>query len=123
MCPTVGQTRRGYERFMTDLFATIRNDVDATLFKGGGEPAPGELVVPHMKRTGMVARLARDRMRYTRSRIEFATFAVALWPHLLRGKFDVVHAIDPALAPKLSRMRALAGSRYRFVFTDGGPAP
>ncbi|HEX5130392.1 MAG TPA: hypothetical protein VFV90_11635, partial [Usitatibacter sp.] len=58
VCPTVGQTRRGYERFMTDLFALVRTDVDATLFKGGGEPAPGECVVPHVKRTGMVARMA-----------------------------------------------------------------
>jgi glycosyltransferase involved in cell wall biosynthesis len=123
VCPTVGQTRRGYERFMTDLFGLIRTDVDATLFKGGGDPAPGEFVVPHMKRTGAVARMAGNRLSYTRQRLEFATFAVALWPHLLRGKFDVVHAIDPALAPKLAAMRGLVGSRYRLVFTDGGPAP
>jgi 1,2-diacylglycerol 3-alpha-glucosyltransferase len=123
VCPTVGQTRRGYERFMTELFATIRTDVDATLFKGGGEPAPGECVVPHMKRTGMVARMSGRRLRYTRSRLEFATFAAALWPHLARGRFDVVHAIDPALAPKLSAMRRLVRRRYGFVFTDGGPAP
>ena len=123
VCPTVGQTRRGYERFMTDLFGLIRGDVDATLFKGGGEPAPGEQVVPHVKRTGIVARMAGDRMRYTRQRIEFATFAAALYPHLVRGKFDVVHAIDPALAPKLARMRRLMGRKYGFLFTDGGPAP
>jgi len=108
---------------MTDLFGLIRTDVDATLFKGGGEPAPGEYVVPHVKRTGMLARMAGNRLRYTRSRLEFATFAAALWPHLLRGKFDVVHAIDPALAPKLAAMRGMVRSRYGFVFTDGGPVP
>ena len=123
VCPTVGQTRRGYERFMTDLFGLIRTDVDATLFKGGGEPAPGECVVPHMKRTGMVARVAGDRLRYTRSRVEFATFAISLWPHLARGRFDVVHAIDPPLAPKLAAMRKLMRRKYGFLFTDGGPAP
>jgi len=123
VCPTVGQTRRGYERFMTDLFGLIRTDVDATLFKGGGDPAPGEYVVPHMKRTGMVARMAGNRLRYTRHRIEFATFAAALWPHLLRGKFDVVHAIDPGLAPKLARLRGFVRPKFGFVFTDGGPAP
>jgi len=122
VCPTVGQTRRGYERFITDLFALVRSDVDITLFKGGGKPAPGEVVVRHMSRTGLVARLAGERAAYTRSRLEFATFAVALWPHLLRGKFDVVHFIDAPLARKLSRMRGLARSRYRLVYTDGGPA-
>ncbi|HEX4781085.1 MAG TPA: hypothetical protein VH301_10050, partial [Usitatibacter sp.] len=123
VCPTVGQTRRGYERFMTDLFGLIRTDVDATLFKGGGEPAPGEFVVPHMKRTGMVGRMGGNRLRYTRHRLEFASFAVALWPHLARGKFDVVHAIDPPLAPKLAAMRRLTRLKYGFLFTDGGPAP
>ena len=123
VCPTVGQTRRGYERFMTDLFALIRRDVDATLFKGGGEPAPGECVVPHMRRTGLVARMAGNRLRHARTRLEFATFAVALWPHLRRGRFDVVHAIDPALAPKLARLRKLVRPKYGFVFTDGGPYP
>jgi 1,2-diacylglycerol 3-alpha-glucosyltransferase len=123
VCPTVGQTRRGYERFITDLFGLVRSDIDITLFKGGGEPATDEVVVWHMSRTGMIARLAGDRAPYTRSRLEFATFAIALWPHLLRGKFDVVHFIDPPLARKLSAMRRLARSRYRLVFTDGGPAP
>lgn len=123
MCPTVGQTRRGYERFMTDLFALVRADVDATMFKGGGEPGPGERVVPHMRRTGGVARMAGNRLRYTRYRLEFATFAAALLPHLLRGKFDVVHAIDPPLARSLAAMRGLVRPRYRLVFTDGGPAP
>jgi glycosyltransferase involved in cell wall biosynthesis len=123
VCPTVGQTRRGYERFMTDLFGLIRGEVDATLFKGGGEPAPGECVVPHMRRTGLVARMAGDRLREARMRVEFATFAAALWPHLRRGRFDVVHAIDPALAPKLARMRRLVRPKYGFVFTDGGPDP
>jgi glycosyltransferase involved in cell wall biosynthesis len=123
VCPTVGQTRRGYERFITDLFALVRSDVDITLFKGGGKPAPGEVVVPHMTRTGMIARLAGGRASYTRSRLEFATFAIALWPHLARGKFDVVHSIDPPLAKKLSTLRRLTRSRYRLVFTEGGPDP
>lgn len=123
VCPTVGQTRRGYERFITDLFRVVRPDLDVTLFKGGGEPAPDEIVVRHISRTGMIARLAGPRARYTRYRLEFATFAAALWPHLLRGRFDVVHVIDPPLARPLSAMRRLVRSEYRLVFTDGGPAP
>lgn len=116
-----GQTRRGYERFMIDLFAALRTEVDVTLFKGGGEPAPGECVVRHIKRTGAMARMAGRRLAYARGRMEFATFALGLWPHLLHGRFDVVHAVDPPLAPKLARMRRLMKAKYGLVFTDGGP--
>ena len=122
-CPTVGQTRRGYERFMTELFGLIRTEVDATLFKGGGEPRPGEVVVKHVKRTGAIARMSRGRLRYARYRLEFASFAAALWPHLRRGRFDVVHVIDPPLARPLAAMRRTLRPPYRLVFTDGGPAP
>ena len=123
VCPTVGQTRRGYERFVTDLFRLVRTELEVTLFKGDGEPAPDEVVVRHISRTGMIARLAGARARHARYRLEFATFAAALWPHLLRGKFDVVHVIDPPLARPLSAMRRLVRSEYRLVFTDGGPMP
>jgi glycosyltransferase involved in cell wall biosynthesis len=44
---------------------------------------------------------------------------MALWPHLLRGRFDVVHVIDPLLAKPLSSMRRLVRTDYRLVFTDG----
>lgn len=122
-CPTIGQTRRGYERFMTELFQLMRADIDVTLFKGAGTTLSGEVVVRHVKRTGALARLAGRRLRYARYRLEFASFALALWPHLLRGKFDIVHIIDPPLARPLAVMRRWLPHPYRMVFTDGGPAP
>ena len=122
-CPTIGQTRRGYERFMAELFQLIRADIDVTLFKGAGATQPGEVIVHHVKRTGVLARLAGRRLRYASYRLEFASFALALWPHLRRGNFDIVHIIDPPLARPLAALRRWVPRPYRLVFTDGGPAP
>ena len=119
--PTVGQTRRGYERFLTDLFRQLRPSVDVTLFKGGGDPGPNEIVVPHLRRTGVLERMFGRRLRYRRSQAEFASFAAALLPLLARERFDVIHYIDPPLAPWLYRLRRVMRQPARLLFTDAGP--
>jgi glycosyltransferase involved in cell wall biosynthesis len=121
-CPTVGQTRRGYERFFCDLRRILGPDVDAHLFKGAGAGALRETVVPHFRRTGMLSRLLRQRLAYRRYQLEHASFAAMLAPALIRGAFDVVHVIDPPLAHHLHRLRRIAGLRYRLLYTHGGPA-
>jgi glycosyltransferase involved in cell wall biosynthesis len=123
VCPTVGQTRRGYERFMTDLFHLLRADVDLTLFKGGGEPRENEVVVRHLTRTGVMSRVCGNRLKLARYRLEFATFAAALLPNLVRGRFDLVHFIDPPLAMPLAVFRKLKLARYGLLFTSAGPDP
>lgn len=119
LCPTVGQTRRGYERFVTDLFDLVKADVDITLFKGAGVAGPAEKVVPHIKRTGLLSRPSPDHFRYARSCVEFASFATAMFPHLLRGGFDLVHFIDPLLGKPLRASRLLAHRTFRLLFTNG----
>lgn len=42
ICPTIGQTQRGYERYFSDLFHFIRHQTDIILFKGGGEHSEQE---------------------------------------------------------------------------------
>jgi glycosyltransferase involved in cell wall biosynthesis len=121
--PTVGQTRRGYERFMTDLHRVLGGDVELTLFKGAGPARPGEKVVPHLRRVGLLSRLARGRLRYLRHHLEFLSFGLGVLPHLVRGDFDLVHFIDPPLARSLSASRRLCHKRFGLLFTDAGPAP
>ena len=123
ICPTVGQTRRGYERFVGDLFRELRPGVDITLFKGAGPPAAGEVVVPHLRRTGILEKATGGRLAHTRYRMEFASFALAVWPRLAAGDYDLVHFIDPPLARWLSRGRRLMRRPFRLLFTDGGPVP
>lgn len=122
VCPTVGQTRRGYERFFTDLHSVLSPDIDVHLFKGAGAIGQHETVVPHLRRTGLMARLLGQRLAYRRYQLEFASFAAMLAPALRRGGFDVVHVIDPPLAHHLHAVRRLTGLRYRLLYTHGGPA-
>lgn len=106
---------------MSDLFHAVGHDVDVHLFKGGGAQASKETVVSHVARTGALARVTGNRLRYGRYRLEFASFAVMLLPHLRRGGFDVVHVIDPPLLSHLSRLERLCPTPYRLLFTHAGP--
>ena len=49
----------------------------------GEDAAPAETVVRHLSRTGILSGFTRNGARYARYHLEFATFAVALWPHLM----------------------------------------
>ena len=122
VCPTVGQTQRGYERFFSDLLRVLQPDLDVHLFKGGGGNAPHQTLVPHLSRSGALARYFGPRMAYRRYQAEHASFALMLAPALWRGGFDVVHVIDPPLAHHLARLRSLARLQYRLLFSHGGPA-
>ncbi len=121
LCPTVGQTRRGYERFMTGLFAVLGEDVAVTMYKGGGEASANQTVVPHLRRTGALSRLFSNRLKYRRYQLEFATFSASLFPHLLRRDYDLVHFIDAPLARPLHAFRRWSGRNFRTLFTDAGP--
>jgi len=123
VCPTVGQTRRGYERFITDLWRLLKDDVEVMLLKGGGTSGPQEKALPHVRRTGLLHRLFPDRHRRSRSRLEFTSFALALFPHLAFGGYDVVHFIDPPLVRLLSAARRVARGRFRLLFTHAGACP
>ncbi len=120
VCPTLGQTQRGYERFMGDLHHLL--GAQAHVFKGGGSSGAGATVVRHFSRTGWLARLLGTRLAYRRYQLEHASFALVLAAHLRRGGFDVVHIIDPPLAAHLVRLRRWWGLTFKLVFTHGGPA-
>jgi glycosyltransferase involved in cell wall biosynthesis len=107
---------------MSDLFHAVAPDLDAHLFKGGGARIPGETVVSHISRNGMLARALGPRLPYRRYQLEFASFAAMLLPHLWRGGFDLVHVIDPPLLSHLSRLKRLCSLPYHLVFTHAGPA-
>jgi glycosyltransferase involved in cell wall biosynthesis len=123
VCPTIGQTRRGYERFIGDLFRELRTRADVTLFKGAGPAAGDEIVVPHLRRTGILEKATGGRLAYTRYRLEFASFAFAAWPRLAAGRYDLVHFIDPPLARWFAHGRRMLRSPIALVFTDAGPVP
>jgi glycosyltransferase involved in cell wall biosynthesis len=121
VCPTIGQTQRGYERYFSELFEAIKDDIDITLFKGAGPQKERERVIPHFTRTGVLKRICGNRARYPRYHLEFASFAAAFFPFLALGKFELVHFVDPPLARWLALTRRCMRKQFGLVFSDAGP--
>lgn len=121
VCPTVGQTQRGYERFFTDLHRELRTALAPHLFKGGGHAGERESVLAHLSRTGVLSRLCGRRLAWRRYQLEHLSFAARLAPALQHGGFDLVHVIDPPQLRHLLRLRRLGLWHGRLLFTQGGP--
>lgn len=119
----LGHVWRGYERFTHDLFHLVQEDVDITLFKGGGEARPREIVLPHLKRDGVLSRIPLLCQGIPRSPyyFEVLSFFLALIPKLERGRFDLVHFSDCPLANFLYHARTKMGLRWKTLFTNGNP--
>lgn len=118
-CTGLERVRRGFESFSRDLFSALGGAAALTLFKGGGRPAPGEIVVPNLPRqTSLDLGLTRDWGRAYRW--EQLTFALGLAPHLWGEQFGVVHYMDGALAAGLLRLRRALGMRFTLLFNNGG---
>jgi glycosyltransferase involved in cell wall biosynthesis len=115
-CSGLGNVRRGYEKFTEDLYSILKPDIDVTLFKGGGRRSQGEVVVPNLRRDGWTSRLPfirkagyRDPYYY-----EVVSFGLALLPHLVAGRYDILHYMDPTLGNLYFYARSKLGMRFRF---------
>jgi glycosyltransferase involved in cell wall biosynthesis len=107
-----------------DLFRVLGEDVEVTAFKGGGPRGPRERVLRFVTRNGPIPRLlpVHRLVRRTPYYTECATFALALLPHLARGRFELVHVIDLPLAAFLFRLRNLLRLDFRLLYTEGTSA-
>jgi glycosyltransferase involved in cell wall biosynthesis len=124
-CPGVGLVQRGFERLFRDLFDEMHSDFAMTLFKGGGPRTPDEVVLPFLARGGRAIRyLTLHRlMGRTPMHTECLTFALAMLPHLVAGRYDIVHVIDPPLARLLFHLRQRLRLRFRLLYTEGTAMP
>lgn len=124
-CPGVGLVQRGFERLFRDLFDEMRGDFPMNLFKGGGEVRADEVVLPFLRRGGRAIRyLPLHRlMGRTPMHAECLTFALALLPHLIGGRYDIVHVIDPPLARLLFHLRRVLRLKFRLLYTEGTAMP
>lgn len=120
-CTGIDQVQRGMERQFRDLFLTVRDDLDATLFKGGGTSGGGERRLPCLRRTGWLRRVFPLHRLLGRQdyHAECLTFGFALHRALERGDFDLVHVVDAPLAKALVALRNRAGARYRILYMEG----
>ena len=125
LCPGVGLVQRGFERLFRDIFDELSPHADITLFKGGGPSSEREKRLTFLPRGGKALRYApvHKLVGRTAMHAECMTFALASMPHLVAGRYDLVHVIDPPLARVLYKMRDLAKSRFRLLYTEGTAMP
>lgn len=119
----LGRVKRGFEAFTESLFEALRRDrpdVDVTLFQGGGAAAEHRVVVPNLHRANFPARHFNE---YTAGLIEKRSFALALYPRLRWGYYDVVHYNELTMGSVLFHLRNLFGGSFKLIYCNGAPSP
>lgn len=132
LCSGLGNINRGHETFARDLFELLKDTVDITLLKGGGDTTPRELVIENIPRNAATLRhihlpvspkwmtVAQEQERL---RIETATFAHSALRPLLEGGFDVIHCLEQEVCNQLYAFRHLFENTPKFLFSNGGAIP
>lgn len=132
LCSGLGHIKRGHEVFARDLFSLLKERLDITLFKGGGEPAPSEIVIDNVSRLSPLVgdvhvavspKWAEAKREQERIRIEGETFAYASLKPLLEGEYEVVHCLEQEVCNVIFDNRHLFRRPPKVVFSNGGAIP
>ncbi|NLF30216.1 MAG: glycosyltransferase family 4 protein [Planctomycetes bacterium] len=122
----IGTTQRGYERYFSDLYRTVRDDLDITLFSGAEGPhcrVPSSYAryrrIARLLPLGLRAQAAEDR----HYRQDCLAYAWALAGELARGRYDIVHVIDYFLAGYLRPLLRRRVPGARLIYTNGCCVP
>lgn len=120
-CPGVGLVQRGYERYFLDIFNSVKEDIDITLYKGGGERTETEKVLTFVPRNGSLVKIFPVHKLFNRTHYhsECGSFALALLFQLMKEDYDIVHCIDPPLTRLLFRLRSLFRMKFKILHTHG----
>ncbi len=129
LCSGLGHVVRGHEVFAQELFDLLRDAVDITLIKGGGDADARQWVVPNVPRNSKLlddihvsrhSRWADSIREQERLRIEHESFAYAAIGPLLEGGFDVLHCLEQEVCTVLHANRHLFRRVPKIVFANGG---
>lgn len=132
LCSGLGHIRRGHEVFARDLFDLLKTDLDITLFKGGGDPADREVVVPNLPRNSPalagVHALASPKwmaaaQQQEQLRAEGESFTWGALPLLLSGDYDIVHTLEREVCSTMWANRHLFARTPRILWSNGGAIP
>jgi len=119
----LGRILRGFESFTEALFKALRcsaPDIDVTLFKGGGKRSDRCVVLPNFHRNDVPSRwLGYEKGNH----LEKRSFALALYPILRRGHYDIVHYNELTMGSALYHLRRLFGGKYKLLYCNGAPSP
>ncbi len=108
-----------------DIFQLAADDIDITLYKGGGPSKKNEIVLKFVNRNGWIAKYFPLHKLAGRSPIHFEclTFCIALLFAIRSQNYDVVHVIDPPLARLLYKFRNMFNLKFRILYTEGCSMP
>lgn len=132
LCSGLGNVLRGHEIFAQDLFHLLEDELDITLFKGGGEAAPRQVVLPHIPRdapclqhihAAASPKWQASVQEQERLRIEGETFAYAALKPLLEGGYDLIHCLEREVCSALYAQRHLFERTPVFLWSNGGAIP
>jgi 1,2-diacylglycerol 3-alpha-glucosyltransferase len=119
----LGRVVRGFESFTSSLFNALRRfapRLDVTLFQGGDTTGDHRVKVPNLHRQDVPARW----FGYEKGNLlEKRSFALAIYPLLRRGGFDIVHYNELTMGSALFHLRRIFGGKYRLLYCNGAPSP
>jgi|GEM_PF-2802118 len=118
----IGRIQRGFERVFGDLFGAIRDDIDITLYKGGGAVDARECIPAKLAALSSVAGLIPFAQlagsEYKKYKNDCLAYALSLLPEMRRHRYDIIHVIDYPLAKMLGHLKRVLGFRERLLFTN-----
>jgi 1,2-diacylglycerol 3-alpha-glucosyltransferase len=119
----LGRILRGFESFTESLFQAIRRyapEFDVTLFQGGGQSSEQRVVVPNFHRADIPSRWFSE---LHANKLEQRSFALAIYPMLRYGGFDIVHYNELVFGSALFHLRQLFGGNFKLIYCNGAPSP
>jgi len=120
---SLGRVLRGFEAFTESLFTALSRHaaaVDVTLFQGGECAGERRVVVRNFHRGDAPARWLPPLIA---SRLQNRSFALALYPKLIRGGYDIVHYNELTMGSALYHLRRSFGGHYKLLYCNGAPSP
>ena len=119
----LGRVLRGFESFTESLFQALRKDapdIDVTLFQGGGDSAERRVTISNFHRDDIPARW----FGYEKGNLlEKRSFALALYPSILREQYDIVHYNELVMGSALFHLRRYFGGNFKLLYCNGAPSP
>jgi glycosyltransferase involved in cell wall biosynthesis len=123
VCTGLGRVLRGFESFTESLFQALRKQaphIDVTLFQGGGRCGERRVIVPNCHRDDIPARW----FGYEKGNLlEKRSFALALYPLIRRGRYDIVHYNELVMGSALYHLRRYFGGNFKLLYCNGAPSP
>lgn len=132
LCSGLGTINRGHEVFAREIFNLLKDQVDITLFKGGGANDNNEIVVDNIGRNSEL--LSEMKLSVSpkwesavreeeRMRVEGLTFAYSALKYLLAGDFDVIHCLEQEVCNVIYENRHLFRHTPKILWSNGGALP